>query len=113
MPCCCTCWQDDRRIGELVRSKKRSGALDPKFDMHRGRLHWDWAGSTCKAGKHCAGPDETDPTGEQGHTVFLPYSQDAEINAAAAIAHMTAMDPTEEGKEAVTPLFHDTRGGWV
>lgn len=52
--------------GELVRSKKRSGAWDPKFDMHRGRVDWDYAGSICKRASIALGPDKTDPTGEQG-----------------------------------------------
>ena len=72
---CCTYWQGGRRSGELVRSKKRSGAWDPKFDMHRGWVHWDYAGSTCKRASIALGPDKTDPTGEQGHKVFLLYSQ--------------------------------------
>ena len=109
----CTCWQGGRRSGELVRSKKRTGAWDPKFDMHRGRLQWDWDGSTCKRARIALAPDKTDPTGEQGHKVFLSYAQDADINAAAAIAHMLALDPTESGESDQTPLFRDTRGGWV
>ena len=76
-----------------------------------GLLHWD--GSTCKRARIALAPDKTDPTGEQGHKVFLPYAQDADINAAAAIAHMLALDPTESGESDQTPLFRDTRGGWV
>ena len=109
----CTCWQGGRRSGELVRSKKRTGVWDPKFDMHRGRLQWDWDGSTCRRARIALAPDKADPTGEQGHKVFLPYAQNADINAAAAIAHMLALDPTESGEGDRTPLFRDTRGGWV
>lgn len=109
----CTCWQGGRRSGELVRSKKRTGAWDPKFDMHRGRVQWDWEGSTCQRARIDLAPDKTDPTGEQGHKVFLPYAQHADINAAAAIAHMLALDPTESGASDRTPLFRDTRGGWI
>ena len=94
----CICWQGGRRSGELVRSKKRTGARDPKFDMHRGRLQWDWDGSTCKRARIALAPDKTDPTGEQGHKVLLPYAQDADINAAAAIAHMMALDPSPSGE---------------
>ena len=109
----CTCWQGGRRCGELVRSKKRTGAWDPKFDMHRGRLQWGWGSSTCKRARIALAPGKTDPTGEQGHKVFLPYAQEADINAAAAIAHMLALDPTPSGESDRTPPFRDTRGGWV
>ena len=58
--------------------------------MHRGRLSWDW---DAEAGKWRRvrielGPDKTDPSGEQGYTVHLPFDDNAEINAAAAVAHM-------------------------
>ena len=108
----CVAWQGGRRSGELVR--KRTGACNPQFDMHRGRVTWDWKeDGTCARGRIALGPDKTDPTGEQGHTCFMPFSASAEINAAAAVAHMLALDPTPPAENATTPLFRDTRGGWV
>ena len=108
----CVAWQGGRRSGELVR--KRTGAWDPKFDMHRGRVTWDWKeDGTCARGRIALGPDKTDPTGEQGHTCFMPFSATAEINAAAAVAHMLALDPTPPDQYESTPLFRDIRGGWV
>ena len=105
---CCVAWQCGRRSGELVR--KRTGAWNPRFDMHRGRLTWDANGARARL---ALGPDKTDPTGEQGHMVFMPYDDTATINAAAAVRHMLAMDPTPESANESTPLFRDTRGGWV
>ena len=111
----CTAWQGGRRSGELVRAKSRSGPWNAKFDMHRGRLAWDWSadGSTCHRVRIALGPDKTDPTGEEGHTVFLPHDGNATINAASAIATMLAMDPTPVEKNAETALFRDTRPGKV
>ena len=59
-----------------------------ELDMHRGRLSWDW---DAEAGKWRRvrielGPDKTDPSGEQGYTMHLPFDDNAEINAAAAVA---------------------------
>ena len=110
----CVAWQGGRRSGELVR--KRTGEWNPHLDMHRGRVTWDWnADGTCARGRIALGPDKTDPTGEQGHTCFMPFSVSAEINAAAAaaVAHMLALDPTPPAENDATPLFRDTRGGWV
>ena len=111
----CTAWQGGRRSGELVRSKSRKGAWNAKFDMHRGRVSWDWSadGSTCHRARIVLGPDKTDPTGEEGHTVFLPHDGDVVINAASAIATMLAVDPTPPEKNAETALFRDTRPGKV
>lgn len=108
----CVAWQGGRRSGELVR--KRKGKWEPKFDMHRGRLSWDVdsASGRCARARIALAPDKTDPSGEQGHTVFLPYRDDVEINAAAAVAHMLQLDPTPSGESEFTPLFRDTRGGW-
>ena len=108
----CVAWQGGRRSGELVR--KRAGAWNPHLDMHRGRVTWDWKDDgTCARGRIALGPDKTDPTGEQGHTCFMPFSASAEINAAAAVAHMLALDPTTPSENEATPLFRDIRGGWV
>ena len=109
----CVAWQGGRRSGELVRAKARTGAWNPKFDMHRGRLSWDW---DAEAGKWRRvrielGPDKTDPSGEQGHTVYLPFDDSAEINAAAAVAHMLNMDPSPPAENERTALFRDTRPG--
>lgn len=105
---CCVAWQCGRRSGELVR--KRTGVWNPRFDMHRGRITWDEDG---KRARLALGPDKTDPTGEQGHMVFMPYDGTAEINAAAAVRHMLALDPTPESENTNTPLFRDTRGEWM
>ena len=59
------------------------------------------------------GPDKTDPTGEQGNACCMPFSSTAEINVAAAVAHMLALDQTPPSDNSSTPLFRDTRGGWV
>ena len=82
----CVAWQGGRRSGELVRAKARTGAWNPKFDMHRGRLSWDWntEAGVWRRVRIELGPDKTDPSGEQGHTVYLPFDDNAEINAAAA-----------------------------
>jgi len=105
----CTAWQGGRRSGELVRAKSRSGPWNAKFDMHRGRLSWDWSadGSTCHRVRIALGPDKTDPTGEEGHTVFLPHDGNAVINAASAIATTLAMDPTPLEKNAEAVLFRE------
>ena len=57
------------------------------------------------------GPDKTDPSGEQGHAVYLPFDDNAEINAAAAVAHMLNMDPSPPAENERTALFRDTRPG--
>lgn len=109
----CVAWQGGRRSGELVRSKARTGPWNPKFDMHRGRASWDWDadGTVCRRLRIALGPDKTDPSGEQGHTVFLPHDGEARINAASAVATMLAMDPTPAADNEKTPLFRDTRPG--
>ena len=77
---------------------------------------------TCVVGLECGrvvchrlrialGPDKTDPTGEEGHTVFLPHDGNVVINAASAVATMLAMDPTPPEKNAEAALFRDTRPG--
>ena len=111
----CTAWQGGRRSGELVRAKSRKSAWSAKFDMHRGRVSWDWSadGSICHRARIALGPDKTDPSGEEGHTVFLPHDANVVINAASAIATMLAMDPTPVEKNAETALFRDTRPGKV
>ena len=99
----CVARKVGRRSSKLVR--KRTGACDPKVDMHRGRVTWDWKeDGTYARGRIALGPDKTDPTGEQGHTCCMPFSATAETNAA---------DPTPPSENEATPLFRDTRGGWV
>ena len=107
----CAAWQGGRRIGELVRGKKRTGAWQPALDMHRGRLErLEGKGGLAKYLLHLA-PNKTDVTGEQGFVVQLPLSETAELNAAQAIVEMLAVDPTGAGGAEQTPLFRDWREG--
>ena len=107
----CCAWQGGRRAGELVRGKSRTGQWDPKLDMHRGRLQWDWGGGAWTRVRMALGPDKTDPTGEQGHTAYFPYDGSATINAAAALEHILRTDPVPETHNEEAALFRDTRPG--
>jgi len=106
-----TCWQAGRRIGECIRSNKRTGPWDPARDMHRGRASFRKVDGRIATITIAIGPNKTDKTGEKDFHCHLPYSADAEINAAAAILEMLALDPTETGHERDTPLFRDWRPG--
>ena len=109
-----TAWQGARRAAELVRGKKVTTAWSPKTDMHLGRVHLE-----LKAGTRIPdfirielAPSKTDPTGESGFEITLPYAHDAEINACAAIVDMLLM--TGEGETRApdqVPLFGDWREG--
>ena len=109
---CTTAWQGGRRAGDLVRAKGTSGIWQPKREMHRGRVtRIRRRDGTIKRLRVVLGPDKTDPTGEAGHTMYLPYAADVEINAAEAIMNMMRIDPVAKNEEGTTPLFRDSRPG--
>ena len=109
----CTAWQGGRRSAELIRGMGRSGAWGPQYDMHRGRVTVTRGdGDEVRRVTSALAPDKTDPSGEDGHEVYLPYSDGAQINAAATVLQMLRLDPTERtASEEMTPLFRDTRPG--
>ena len=109
---CTTAWQGGRRAGDLVRAKGTPGIWQPKREMHRGRVtRIRRRDGTIKRLRVVLGPDKTDPTGEAGHTMYLPYAADVEINAAEAIMNMMRIDPVAKNEEGTTPLFRDSRPG--
>ena len=106
------CWQGARRISECIRSAKVTGAWDPQRDMHRGRI----TATRDAEGRLlyftiAIGPNKTDPDGTKDFHVHLPYSAEAEVNAAAALLDLFELDPTPVGRESSTPMYGDWRPG--
>ena len=108
-----TCWQGGRRIGECIRSGKRSGPWDPARDMHRGRAEFvrDEETGAIRSIRVAIGPNKTDVRGEKDFHMHLPVAAHAEVNAASAVIEMLEIDPTPPGQEARTPMFRDWRQG--